>query len=131
MTTAPARDRLAAAVSEDHLVRNTVALAAALGWLIHHCRPAHTDKGWRTPIQGTAGFPDLIAVRRDWQVVAECKTQRGRLTTTQVGWQNAYQQLAATPGSRVLYFVWRPADLIDGTIRAILTDPGSAGAGPP
>lgn len=131
MTATAQHAQVAAAISEDHLVRNTIALATALGWLAHHCRPAHTDKGWRTPIQGTTGFPDLIAIRGGWQIVAECKTQRGRLTTTQSRWQDAYRALAATPGGRVLYFVWRPVDLLDGTIRAVLTDPGSARAAPP
>lgn len=121
--TAAQRAQVAAAISEDGLLSNTIALATTLHWLIHHCRPAHTDRGWRTPIQGTAGFPDLVMVRSGWQLVAELKAQRGRLTAGQTGWQTAYQALAGTPGSRVRYFVWRPADMLDGTIRDILTDP--------
>ncbi len=114
---------VAAHMSEDHLVGNVVALAGALGWLTHHCRPAHTARGWRTPIQGTAGFPDLILLRGGWQIAAECKTQTGRLTPTQVTWRTAYETLAEVPGGGVRYFVWRPVDLLDGTIRAVLTEP--------
>jgi hypothetical protein len=118
-----AAQQLAAAMTEDDLLTNVVALAEALGGLVHHCRPARTDRGWRTPIQGTPGFPDLVVLVRGWLVAAECKTQRGRLTTTQEQWRAGWETLAAVPGSRVRYFVWRPADLLDQSIRAVLTDP--------
>lgn len=124
MTTAEQRGAVAAGMSEDDLLANTVALAKALGWLVHHCRPARTDNGWRTPIQGTPGFPDLVILVGGWQIVAECKTQRGRLTTTQEQWRAAYEALAAVPGSRVRYFLWRPSDLLDQTIRRVLENPG-------
>lgn len=124
MTTAAQRDQVAAGMTEDDLVHNAVALALALGGLVHHCRPARTDKGWRTPIQGTPGFPDLVILIGGWQVAAECKSQSGRLDSAQRRWRDTYEALAAVPGSRVRYFVWRPADLLSGGIRAVLTDPG-------
>jgi hypothetical protein len=119
------RVRVAAAMSEDDLLTNTLALALArtLHWLTHHCRPAWTEKGWRTPVQGDRGFPDLILVRAGWLLAVELKRQRERLTTTQEEWRAGFEELTATPGSRVRYFVWRPSDLLDQTIRATLTDP--------
>ena len=33
------------------------------GWRWIHFRPARSEKGWRTPLSGAPGFPDLCAVR--------------------------------------------------------------------
>ncbi len=32
-------------------------------WRIAHFRPAKTEKGWRTPMTGDVGFPDLVIAR--------------------------------------------------------------------
>ena len=37
-----------------------IAKAKASGWLVHHVRPARTAQGWRSPISGHKGFPDLV-----------------------------------------------------------------------
>lgn len=57
------------------------------GWMVCHFRPARTSSGWRTPLEGHPGFPDLIAAR-DGQVLAlEVKGPRGTLTAEQQLWQ--------------------------------------------
>src|SRR5690606_28778418 len=57
-----------------------------MGWKVHHTRPARTDKGWRTPLQGDAGYPDLTMARRGRVVIAELKSESGRVTREQAAW---------------------------------------------
>lgn len=125
MTTDMQRRQIAAAMSEDDLLSNVVALAEHLNFAVHHCRPAWTAKGWRTPVQGSVGFPDVLCVGHGWVLAVECKAERARLTTSQEQWRQAFEQVAAAPGSRVRYVLWRPTDLLDGTIRSILTAPSA------
>lgn len=77
------------------------------GWLVHHTRPARTGKGWRTPIQGDVGFPDLVLARAGRVVFAELKSEKGRLSAGQSAWLKAVDGL-----------VWRPSDW--QTIKEIL-----------
>ena len=45
------------AVFQTHIIH----AARKLGWLAHHCRAApRRSGGFSTPIQGCAGFPDLV-----------------------------------------------------------------------
>ncbi len=125
MTGAARRLQVASAMTEDDLLCNVLDLARALDWWAHHCRPARTARGWRTPVQGNSGFPDLIMARGGWLIVAELKRQRERPTVEQAEWLGRF---AAVCG-QVLTAVWRPADLLDGTIRAALTAPATAPAG--
>jgi len=56
--------QLHAMASETELVTTAIALARSLGWeRVAHFRPARTAKGWRTPVEGDKGFPDLVLVR--------------------------------------------------------------------
>lgn len=70
--------------------------AQLLGYLVHHCRPARTDHGWATPIQGDAGFPDLVLAHRDAGVVVFLELKRPahpggavRPRPDQLAWQTA------------------------------------------
>jgi hypothetical protein len=56
------------------------------GWRCAHFRPAHTAKGWRTPIEGDRGFPDLVLARDGHIIIAELKSDRGRLGPGQSEW---------------------------------------------
>ena len=50
-----------AAIAHERDYQRTIIDAAKMfGWRVHHTRPAWSGKGWRTPIAGHAGFPDLI-----------------------------------------------------------------------
>jgi hypothetical protein len=110
-------DRLVAEnMSEDELLRNILDLALRLGFLIHHDRPARTATGWRTAIQGTPGFPDLVLAHPDTRrcLVAELKSEKGRLEPFQKEWISALRPLGA--------IVWRPRDWISGLIEGMLRD---------
>jgi hypothetical protein len=117
---------LARAMTEDQLLDSTIDLARALGWLAHHCRPARTGKGWRTPVQGDPGFPDLILVRDGWLIAAELKSQTGRVAAGQAPWVDRLDEVslrAGRPSGGLLVYVWRPVDWYAGTIRQVLDHP--------
>lgn len=92
--------------SEDGFLRAVLELASALGWYGYHQRPAWTAKGYRTAIQGQAGFVDLVLAHREPGrpiLFAELKTNTGRLTPPQELWQEV---LGQAKGHRI--DVWRP-----------------------
>lgn len=103
-----ARERvLVRAMRESELQRLVVELALLCGWLVSHTRPARTLQGWRTPVQGSAGFPDLVLVRggsRPRLVFAELKSARGQVGPEQEAWLSQLRQAGAE------VYVWRPAD---------------------
>lgn len=100
-------------------------LAHSLGWLVHHSRPAQTKDGWRTPLSGDAGCPDLLMVHPSAGVVlAELKSERGQLSDHQQKWGTVLRKVATSSGlndGTVRYYVWRPSDLLNGAIREVLT----------
>lgn len=83
--------------------------AQTAGWRRHGERPAQSKKGWRTPIKGEAGWPDLFLVRGPEAVAAELKVIRpGNVPTTdQIAW---IEKLAAVPGITALV-LWLPREL--------------------
>jgi hypothetical protein len=91
-------------------------LAHLTGWLVHHDRPARTEHGWRTAVQGDKGFPDFVLVHRTTgrALYAELKSEVGRLSPEQQAWM-----LALTRGGH-LYRLWRPRDraAIEAELRA-------------
>lgn len=107
---------LARHISEDDLLNSIVQLARLQGWLVHHCRPARTGKGWATPIQGDRGFPDLVLAHHltGRLLFAELKAQDGRTTPQQRAWLNA---VAAGRAER---YEWRPSDWLAGNVQRIL-----------
>lgn len=99
-------------MTEDELLTGLVEAAAAGGWLIFHVR------GWHPGIiQGSVGFPDLVAVHaeRAALVFIETKTETGRVDEAQVRWHTALR--AAGVDMRVV----RPADY-DETWRWLVGD---------
>lgn len=100
---------------EAQLQRLVVELARWTGWRVHAERPAATPSGWRTPIQGDAGFPDLVLARSGEMIFAELKSRTGRLAEEQKAWGLV---LGTVPG--VAYYVWRPADWFAGRIEEVL-----------
>ena len=75
-------------ISEKELLAMVVELAQRCGWLAAHFRPAMTQHGWRTAVQGNAGFPDLVLVRGKRLIFAELKSEKGKLTEEQSAWIN-------------------------------------------
>lgn len=88
-------------ITEAEFQQRILDLAMMRGWKVCHFRPARTERGWRTPIQGNKGFPDLVLARRGTVIFAELKAERGNLSTDQEAWGIAI-------GPRFL--VWRPSD---------------------
>lgn len=106
-------------MSEAELLRNIIQMAQALGYLVHHQRPAMRQDGqWRSAIQGHAGFLDLVFARGERVIFVECKSTKGTLTAGQLVWFNALQ----AAGQEV--YLWRPAQWFNGTIERILKNAG-------
>lgn len=88
-------------MTEADLLARVIDTAHLYGWLVHHTRPARTAQGWRTPIQGDRGAPDLLLARNGVVILAELKSGRGQLGPGQADWLDA-----CGPFGRL----WRPQD---------------------
>ena len=77
-----------------------IELARLHGYRVAHFRPAETARGWRTPISGDPGLPDIVLAKDGVVHFFEIKTGRGRPDANQAAW------LAALPNARVV----RPED---------------------
>ena len=103
-------------MTERELQDAIIDTAKLLGWRVMHTRPARMlDGRWRTPIEGHAGFPDLVLLRPPRLVFAELKAKKGRVDFEQATWLNG---LDAVPG--VEQYLWRPADWELGTVEEVL-----------
>jgi hypothetical protein len=99
---------IAKAMSEDNLLADIQALATALGWLTYHThRSDRSEKG----------FPDLCLVKAGRLVFAELKTQKGKTTQPQDAW------LLRLEASAAEVYLWRPIDLLNGSIEKTLRKP--------
>lgn len=92
-------------MSEADLQRAVEDLAHLHRCLVHHCRPARTANGWRTPISGDAGFVDVVIVGNQGVLYRELKSGAGRLRPEQQGWLARLTTAGCDAG------VWRPVDL--------------------
>lgn len=98
-------------MTEDDLEGAVMDLCKLLGLYVHHCRPAKTEKGWRTPIRGTPGFVDLMICGRRGALFRELKSEAGRVAPDQRKWLDRLFE-AGTDAE-----VWRPRDLATGRIK--------------
>ncbi len=104
-----------ATYTEAAFTRDVLRLAQLLGWRTFHARPARTQKGWRTAVQGDGkGWPDLVLLRGATLIVVELKVGRGKLTAEQAAW------VAAFEAAGVAVYLWRPQDWPQ--IEAVLTE---------
>jgi hypothetical protein len=73
------------------------------------------------PLRNGRGFLDLLMLHpgRGLVLAAELKSHRGRVTPEQNLWLDGWRAVAAT-APNVLVHVWRPLDLLDGTIAKVL-----------
>jgi len=101
-------------VTEAELQRATIELGRLLGYRVTHFRVALTRKGWRTPVEGDVGFPDLVLVGRGRVLYRELKVGRNRLTVEQGEWLEALEAAGCDVG------VWRELDWHSGGIEAEL-----------
>ena len=99
------------ALSEAALQRTIIEAGQWYGFLVAHFRPAQTARGWRTPVEGDAGFPDVVLARNGRAFAFELKSERGRLTPEQEAWGD---ELTGPRGVSTLdYAVIRPSQLDD------------------
>ena len=78
-------------------------------WTVHAERPARSDKGWRTPIQGRPGFFDVVAVKDGTLLLAELKSETGRVTEDQQHWITSACHVARSR-SCIMVMLLRPSD---------------------
>jgi hypothetical protein len=97
------------AMTEAEFTDAVLEYAKITGWRSIHLRPAKTEKGCRTAVQGDGkGFPDLLLIRGDRLVIAELKSDTGRPPKgEQMEWLRAFH--AVTPA----VYTWRPSDWAD------------------
>ena len=92
--------------SERDFQRAVIELARLCGWRVHHTRPALNRRGeWRTPIQGDAGFPDLVLARDGRVIFAELKRRGGKPTAAQQAWLDTLARCGS-----VEVYLWTPDD---------------------
>ena len=124
---ADARATLDKAMSEAELWGAVKDYLLTFGWMFYHCRPAQNRGGkWITPLEGWAGFPDVVAVKDGRLLFIELKSQRGSLTEPQIQWLRVLDSAGGeshTPyGAKV--YVWRPSDMSSGEVERVLGDSG-------
>ena len=111
MSKVASKEVLVKAMTEDQLLNAVIGAAMMQNWLAHHTRPAWSEKGWRTPIQGSPGFFDLVLARGGHIIIAELKSERGNLSKDQRAWSHA----VGKPQS-VRKVLWRPQNWVSGEI---------------
>jgi hypothetical protein len=89
-------------MSEDQFTDTVIQLAKLRGWMVVHHRPARTERGWRTLVQGDTGLPDIILARGGIVWFVELKSARGQLREDQKRWREHLGEH---------HLLWRPADL--------------------
>ena len=92
-------------MTEAELQANVLELARLLKWRCYHTFDSRRSE---------PGFPDLVMLRGERIIVAELKSERGRLTTEQDAWLDAFR--AALAGADVTIAVWKPRDWLNGAI---------------
>jgi hypothetical protein len=99
---------MAKTMPEKALLNQVRALATALGFLIYHTHRSDRSE---------PGFPDLTLVKAGRLIFAELKTQKGKTTQPQDAW------LMRLEASTAEVYLWRPIDLLNGSIEATLRRP--------
>jgi hypothetical protein len=91
-------------VTEKDFQKTVTDALTAFGWRWCHFRPARTQRGWRTALSGSPGFPDLVAVRGDRIIYVELKAMNGELRDEQRAWLSNLGAAGAD------CHCWRPDD---------------------
>lgn len=109
-------------MTERDLQISVIDIAKLYGWLVAHQRPARTNNGWRTAVEGHAGFPDLVLCRgvRNGQpaklLFIELKTICGKPSPDQKRWLETLREVP-----RIEVHVWKPEDLLSGKVEKSLS----------
>ena len=102
-------------MKESYFQSQVIMLAKLHGWLVMHTRAVEIRPGvWKSPLQGHAGFPDLVLAHGTKGVLfAELKADKNsRLSDMQQVW------LQTLKDANMEVYVWRPKDI--DTISRIL-----------
>jgi len=92
--------------TEEAFQSRVLAVAKLYKWRRAHFRPGRTKNGWRTPVQGDGkGFPDLVLIKPPRLIIAELKSDKGKVSPDQELWLRAFAGIPC-----VETFVWRPRD---------------------
>lgn len=92
-------------ISEADFQTTVIEMAGYCGWkLIYHTRDSRGS---------AAGFPDLVMIRGDSMIVAELKSQQGRVSPAQLQWYGACLKVEDRSNGAVQAYLWRPSDLDD------------------
>jgi hypothetical protein len=83
-------------ITEKQWQANVETIARLHGWMAYHTFDSR---------KSSPGFPDLVMLRGPRLVVAELKTERGRVGLAQRRWLDAFRRSGAE------VFVWRPSDI--------------------
>ena len=121
----------AKAMSERELQSAVNEMLTANGWRWTHFRTAQLPKGdYATALDGNKGFPDVVAVRNGRLLFAELKAHRGKPSSEQEEWLwdlwgcgsevDSESPWTSQPGEVPETYVWKPSDLLDGTIARTL-----------
>ena len=103
--------RQAHPMTETELQGTIVKMAEGLGWCVKPSSQGSQNTPRRPVKNRTAnGFPDLVLARDGEVLFLELKTETGRLTTEQAGWQ------LALPHCETI----RPSDLARGRVDELL-----------
>jgi hypothetical protein len=104
MTTDTLRAELDASMTENEWMDQVAVFAHLKGWRIAHFRASRTAQGWRTAVAYDGqGWPDCVFVR-ERLVLAELKSETGKVTAEQTRW------LAALETAGAESYLWRPSD---------------------
>lgn len=101
-------------LTEKAWMGQLLGLARMFGWAAFHDQATNAPRACprcRAPIhlpRNVSGWPDLMLIRGDTLIVAELKSDRGRVREDQTGWLSAFRQVR-----RVVVVVWRPRDAED------------------
>jgi hypothetical protein len=77
-------------MTEGQFQQRILETAHLYKWRVAHFRPAMNRSGrWSTPIEGDRGLPDLVLARGGRVLLAELKSDRGRLGPGQREWLDA------------------------------------------
>lgn len=89
-------------ISEKDFQLKIIEVAKVLGWRVVHFREARLANGRvLTPLQGHAGFPDLVLAKAGTVIVAELKSQHGYVSLDQRAWLSHLGEYGR---------LWRPSD---------------------
>ena len=102
-------------------MQTVVSLAGLLKWRVWHDRATNAPRACphcKHPLnlpRNDPGFPDLVMIRGDTLIVAELKSERGKLTQQQTEWLAAFGNVRRI----VVGAPWRPSDwqAIERTLR--------------